>query len=97
MPPANSPLHDLYNIFFQKVETEISQFSQFAEIYLIGDMNARAGNSCDYIDHDSFLSDFDDDSISLDAPLRRSSMDTVVTNLVSTTCLTFVKLRECVL
>lgn len=41
-------------------------------------MNARVGNRCDYIDHDSFLSDFDDDSISLDTPLRRSSMDTVV-------------------
>ena len=44
IPPENSPLHDIYDInLFQKLETETSYFSQFGEIYLIGDLNCRVG------------------------------------------------------
>ena len=79
IPPENSPLHDLYNInFFQKIETEVSHFSQFGEVYLIGDLNSRIGKRCDFIDHDSVLPDFDYDIFSLDTPLKRLSMDSVV-------------------
>ena len=79
IPPENSPLHDLYNInFFQKIETEVSHFSQFGEVYLIGVLNSRVGKRCDFIDHDSILPDFDYDIFSLDTPLKRSSMDSVV-------------------
>ena len=79
IPPENSPLHDIYDIdFFQKIETEASYFSQYGEVYLIGDLNSRVGKRCDFIDHDSTLPDFDDDIFSLDAPLRRLSIDSVV-------------------
>ena len=69
IPPENSPLHGICDInFFQKIETEASYFSQFGEVYLIGDQNSRVVKRCDYIDHDSTLPDFDDDVFSLDAP-----------------------------
>ena len=46
IPPENSPLHDIYDIdFFQKIETEASYFSQYGEVYLIGDLNSRVGNA----------------------------------------------------
>ena len=78
IPPENSPLHDIYDInLFQKIETEVSYFSQFGETYLIGDLNSRVGKKCDFIDHDSTLPDMDDDMFSPDAPLRRLSIDCV--------------------
>ena len=79
IPPENFPLHDLYHInFFQKIETEVSHFSQFGEVYLIGDLNSRVGKRCDFIDHDSILPDFDYYIFSLDTPLKRLSMDSLV-------------------
>ena len=76
IPPEHSPVHEIYNVdFFQKIESDISHFSQYGEIFLIGDMNSRTGKKHDYVDHDSFLANFDIDDITVDTPLRRLSMD----------------------
>lgn len=78
IPPENSPVHDLYNIdFFHKIETEISYYSQFGEVYLIGDLNSRTGRKCDYIDNDSVFGDLEDSSINPDTPSRRQSVDCI--------------------
>ena len=40
--------------------------------------NSRIGKICDFIDHNSILPDFDYDIFSLDIPLKRLSIDSVV-------------------
>ena len=43
IPPENSPIHDIYNVdLFQQLEADINQYSQFAEIYVIGDLKDLA-------------------------------------------------------
>ena len=77
IPPANSPSHNFYNVdFFQVLENDISSFSRNADIYVMGDLNCRAGQSCDFIVNDSLLPGFDDRSNFVDTPItRRRSMD----------------------
>ena len=63
--------------FFQKLEFDINPYSHYGEVYLIGDLNSRTGRKHDYIDYDSILTKFEDDSIRIDTPIRRLSMDSV--------------------
>ena len=78
IPPENSPLHDTYNIdFFQTLENDINHYEQYGEVYLIGDLNLRIGRKHDYINYDSILTEIEDDSIQIDTPIRRLSMDNV--------------------
>ena len=56
IPPENSPVHAIYNFdIFHKLETEINHFSMLGEVYLIGDLNCRTGQKCDYIVNDFIL------------------------------------------
>ena len=76
IPPENSPIHDIYNVdLFQQLEADINQYSQFAEIYVIGDLNSRVGRKNDFIENDIILTEFEDNSVCTDVPIRRLSMD----------------------
>ena len=71
-------MHDIYNIdFFHKLETDINQYSQFGEVYLIEDFNSRTGRKYDFIANDSVLHDLEDNSIQADTPLRCLSKDSL--------------------
>ena len=76
IPPENSPVYNIYNVdFFQKLENEISFFSRKGDVYLCGDLNSRTGQSRDFIMNDSAIPGLDDNSIPLDTPIRRKSLD----------------------
>lgn len=76
IPPENSPVHNVYNIdFFAKLENEIGTFSRKGDVFIIGDLNSRTGQSCDYIMNDSVLPGLIDNSIIVDTPTRRQSLD----------------------
>ena len=61
--------------FFQKLEADINQYSNFGDIYVIGDLNSRVGRKNDFFDNDIILTEFEDNSFSADVPIRRLSMD----------------------
>ena len=60
------------------------------EVYLIGDLNCRTGQKCDYIVNDFILEDVEDNEINLKVHIRRLSKDNVSIGLVIA-CLTCVK------
>ena len=79
IPPESSPMHNIYNInFFQKLENEITLFSNKGDVYLVGDLNSRTGRSCDYITNDSTIPGHEDNYAPVDTPSRRRSLDSVV-------------------
>ena len=76
IPPENSPIHDIYYAdLFQQLKADINQYSQFAEIYVFGDLNSRVGRKNDFIENDIILTEFENNSVCNDVHLRRLSMD----------------------
>ena len=51
--PESSPVHHMYDIdIFRQIEHDIGQFCDRGKVLKAGDMNARVGQTCDYINND---------------------------------------------
>lgn len=73
--PKNSPIHDIYNVdIFQKLEQDITHYSQIGRVIIAGDNNSRVGQKCDFLQNES-ITDLDLNHILNDKPCPRRSMD----------------------
>jgi len=64
----------MYDIdIFRQIEHDIGQFCDRGKVLKAGDMNARVGQTCDYINNDRPLPD--NDAILIDTPLFQVSRD----------------------
>ena len=90
-----SPVYNTFNVdLFEILENDITYFSEFGKIFVVGDLNSRVGNKFDYIVHDIINTVYDDADYCPDNTSVRASVDSSINShgvklldLCKSTCL----------
>ena len=90
-----SPVYNTFNVdLFEILENDITYFSEFGKIFVVGDLNSRVGNKFDYIVQDINNTVCDDADYCPDNTSVRASVDSSINShgvklldLCKSTCL----------